>query len=52
VRERISRMHEFISTLTNWYDQVRRLPKPTLVTLMKLGSKVAQFIPGSKKKAA
>ena len=51
VRERIGRMHEFISTLTNWYDQVRRLPKPTLVTLMKLGAKVAQFIPGSKKKA-
>jgi len=52
VRHRIARMHEFISTLTNWYDQVRRLPKPTLVTLMKLGAKVAQFIPGSKKKAA
>ena len=52
VRERISRMHEFISTLTNWYDQVRRLPKPTLVTLMKLGAKVAQFIPGSRNKSA
>jgi DNA-binding transcriptional regulator GbsR (MarR family) len=52
VRERIGRMHEFISTLTNWYDQVRRLPKPTLVTLMKLGGKVAALIPGSRKKAA
>jgi DNA-binding transcriptional regulator GbsR (MarR family) len=52
VRERIGRMHEFISTLTSWYDQVRRLPKPTLVTLMKLGARVAQFIPGSKNKAA
>jgi len=52
VRERIARMHEFISTLTNWYDQVRRLPKPTLITLMKLGSRVAQLIPGLKKKAA
>lgn len=52
VRERIGRMHEFISTLTNWYDQVRRLPKPTLVTLMKLGAKVSQFIPGSRKKGA
>ena len=51
VRERIGRMHEFISTLTNWYDQVRRLPKPTLVTLMKLGAKVAQFIPGSRNKS-
>lgn len=46
VRERITRMHEFISTLANWYDQVRLLPKPTLVALMKLGSKIARFIPG------
>jgi len=46
VRERVTRMHEFISTLANWYDQVRGLPKPTLVTLMKLGAKVARFIPG------
>jgi DNA-binding transcriptional regulator GbsR (MarR family) len=52
VRERIGRMHDFISTLTNWYDQVRRLPKPTLITLMKLGGKVASFIPGSRKRAA
>jgi DNA-binding transcriptional regulator GbsR (MarR family) len=52
VRERIGRMHEFISTLTNWYDQVRRLPKPTLVTLMKLGAKVARFIPGSSTKSS
>jgi DNA-binding transcriptional regulator GbsR (MarR family) len=44
VRERITRMHEFISTLGNWYDQVRKLPKPTLVTLMKLGGKVARFV--------
>jgi DNA-binding transcriptional regulator GbsR (MarR family) len=44
VRERIVRMHEFISTLGNWYEQVRRLPKPTLVTLMKLGGKVARLV--------
>ena len=49
VRERITRMHEFISTLATWYDQVRGLPKPTLVTLMKLGAKVARFIPGAGK---
>jgi DNA-binding transcriptional regulator GbsR (MarR family) len=49
VRQRITRMHEFLSTLTNWYDQVRRLPKPTLVTLMKLGAKVARFVPGAAK---
>lgn len=49
VRDRIVRMHEFISTLGGWYDQIRTLPKSTLVTLMKLGSKVARLIPGSSK---
>ena len=49
VRERVTRMHEFLSTLGGWYDQVRVLPKPTLVTLMKLGGKVARFIPGASK---
>ena len=49
VRARIGRMHEFIATLTNWYDDVRRINKATLVKLMKLGGKVARLIPGGKK---
>lgn len=49
VAERISRMHEFIRTLTNWYEQVRVIKKSTLISLMKLGNKVARFIPGSGK---
>ena len=49
VRERIGRMYEFIWTLSSWYDQVRVLPKPTLVALMKLGGRVAKFIPGKRK---
>ena len=44
LRDRVTRMHEFISTLATWYEQVRILPKSTLVTLMKLGSKVARFV--------
>ena len=48
LRARVTRMHEFLSTLGGWYDQVRTLPKKTLVTLMKLGSKVARFIPGGR----
>jgi DNA-binding transcriptional regulator GbsR (MarR family) len=50
IRERIGRMHEFLGTLTTWYDDVRRLPRPTLVALMKLGGRVARFIPGGKAK--
>ena len=44
VRERITRMHEFISTLGNWYEQVRGLPKSTLINLMKLGGRIARFV--------
>jgi len=50
VRERIGRMHDFLGTLGGWYEQVRVLPKPTLITLMKLGGKVARLIPGKSKK--
>jgi DNA-binding transcriptional regulator GbsR (MarR family) len=49
VRDRIGRMHDFISTLTTWYEQVRGLKKSTLVSLMNLGAKVARFVPGSSK---
>ena len=45
VRERIGRMHQFIGTLTSWYEDIRRVPKPTLVALMKLGAKVARYVP-------
>lgn len=50
LKQRIGRLHEFMGTLGGWYDQMRGLPKPTLVALMKLGGKVARFLPGSKKK--
>lgn len=50
MRERVLRLAEFMGTLSTWYDQVRVLPKPTLVTLMKLGGKVARFIPGAGRK--
>lgn len=49
IRQRIGRMHEFMGTLSGWYDEVQRLPKSTLIALMKLGGKVARFIPGKSK---
>lgn len=49
VRERIGRMHDFIGNLASWYADVRRLPKSTLITLMKLGGRVARLLPGSGK---
>lgn len=49
VQDRIGRMHEFIGTLTHWYDDVRRINKGTLIALMKLGGKIVRFIPGAAK---
>jgi DNA-binding transcriptional regulator GbsR (MarR family) len=44
VKARIERMLTFIDNLTTWYEQVKRLPKPTLVALMKMGSRVAKVV--------
>ncbi|MGJ3231780.1 MAG: GbsR/MarR family transcriptional regulator [Oceanicaulis sp.] len=45
--ERTRRMLIFIETLTGWYDQVKRLPKGTLLKLMGLGGKIARFVGGA-----
>jgi len=47
VRQRIGRMHEFMGTLGRWYDDIQTVPKPTLVALMKLGSRIARLLPGA-----
>jgi len=49
LRERISRMHEFIGTLAGSYDQVRRLPKATLVALIRMGGGIARFVGGGRR---
>ncbi|HUN46735.1 MAG TPA: MarR family transcriptional regulator [Stellaceae bacterium] len=51
VKARIERMLTFMETLSDWYVQVSRLPKSTLVALMKMGAKVGRFI-GRKSDAA
>jgi DNA-binding transcriptional regulator GbsR (MarR family) len=44
IKARIERMLTFLETLANWYVQMRRLPKSTLVALMKMGAKVAKVV--------
>jgi DNA-binding transcriptional regulator GbsR (MarR family) len=44
IKARIERMLTFVETLANWYVQMRTLQKPTLVSLMKMGSKVAKVL--------
>jgi hypothetical protein len=40
-------MLSFVSTLTEWFDQVKSLPRSTLLALLKMGTKIAQFVPKS-----
>jgi DNA-binding transcriptional regulator GbsR (MarR family) len=47
VKAKIEQMLTFISTLTEWFDQVKMLPKATLVALMRMGAKIAQIVPKS-----
>ncbi|MBT5415105.1 MAG: MarR family transcriptional regulator [Rhodospirillaceae bacterium] len=44
VKRRMTRMLDFMETLTTWYRQMVRLPKGTLVALMKMGGKVAKLV--------
>jgi DNA-binding transcriptional regulator GbsR (MarR family) len=44
IKARIARMLDFLETLVGWYAQMRRLPKATLVALMKMGAKVARAV--------
>ena len=48
VKDKIESMLTFITALTDWFDQVRLLPKSTLIALMKLGSAVGKLIPKRK----
>ncbi len=44
IKGRIKEMLEFTETLNNWSDQMKKLPKPTLIKLMRMGAKVAKFV--------
>jgi DNA-binding transcriptional regulator GbsR (MarR family) len=44
IKDRIANVLEFMETLTKWYEQMKAVPRPTLLKLLKLGSKVTQYI--------
>ncbi len=49
VKARIENMLGFLTNVTTWFDQMLLLPRTTLTTLMKLGSKIASLVPKSAK---
>ena len=51
VKDKIEAMLSFVSTLTEWFDQIKGLPRSTLVTLMKMGATIAKLVPSRRGKA-
>jgi len=43
-RERLHAMLDFVTTMSRWHDEMLRLPKSTLLTFIKMGSKVTRFL--------
>jgi DNA-binding transcriptional regulator GbsR (MarR family) len=43
-KERIQNMLRFVETTSDWYEQIRDIPTPTLTKLMKLGSKITKLV--------
>jgi DNA-binding transcriptional regulator GbsR (MarR family) len=46
VRKRIQEMHRFTADIDAWYEQMRSLPRGVQVQIIKLGAKIARFLPG------
>ena len=44
VRERILGQLEFLETVTRWFDSVKRLPRKTLLKMMRMGERIARVI--------
>ncbi len=43
-RERIGATLEFLEMLNKWYEEMKGLPYPLLVSLMRMGNKVQKFL--------
>lgn len=43
-RQRLHAMLDFVSTMSRWHDEMIAMPKSTLMTFIKMGSKVGRFL--------
>jgi len=44
VKARIRDVMNFLDTLNSWYEQIRGLPRPTLIKLIKLGARIQRIL--------
>jgi DNA-binding transcriptional regulator GbsR (MarR family) len=47
---RLDEMRSFTETMSNWYEQIMRIPRPKLLGVIRLGSKVIDYLPIRKAK--
>jgi len=45
VAQRVKEMLEFLELMTDWYEEMRKLPNPMLIGLAKLGKNVTKLLP-------
>ena len=50
-KARIENMLGFLTNITTWFDQMMALPRSTVMPLMKLGAKIAAFVPKAAKES-
>jgi DNA-binding transcriptional regulator GbsR (MarR family) len=43
-KRKMQEVLEFMETLTGWYDDMKKLPTPTLLKMMKMGSTIGKFL--------
>jgi len=51
VKARIDGMRTFLTDVTEWFDQIVRLPRTTLASVMRLGATIGSLVPRSARKA-
>ena len=44
VKTRLHRMHDFVTTVDSWYEQMLRVPPETLMRLIRMGAKVVGLL--------
>lgn len=50
VKARIDGMRGFLTDVTEWFDQIVKLPRATLVNVMRLGATIGSLVPRNTKK--
>jgi DNA-binding transcriptional regulator GbsR (MarR family) len=45
-KRRLSEMLEFVETVNGWYEQMLKVPKPQIVSLIGMGARIVRFVGG------